>query len=97
MKLQEGMKVCICVKALYDRNEDLFYGAIVPVPNFAKSSNACDYYDLCNEDGEVACLDGEEVTVDQVGVVLVTFRNDNGEGTVYFALTHEEAEAAILK
>ena len=56
-----------------------------------------DYYDLYNKNGELACLDGEEVLIDRIGKVTVTFRNDNGEESVYFYLTHEEADKAIYR
>lgn len=95
MKLEEGMKVCISVKSLYDMENNLLFGKIVS--DFAESQNDTDYYDLYNENGELACLDGEEVLIDQVGQAIVTFRNDNGDGSVYFSLTHEEADKAIYR
>lgn len=95
MKLEEGMKVCISVKSLYDMENNLLFGKIVP--DFTESQNDTDYYDLYNEDGELACLDGEEVLVDQIGQAIVTFRNDNGDGSVYFSLTHEETDIAIYR
>lgn len=93
-KLVEGMEVSISVKALYDMDKDLMFGFIVP--DFSKLETDTDYYDLYNSGGELACLDGEIVHVDQVGRSIVTFRNDNGEGTIYFELTHEEAEVAVF-
>ena len=95
MKLEEGMEVGISVKALYELERNLLFGRIVT--DFATKENDCDYYDLYNEDGELACLDGETVKVDQVGVAIVTFRNDNGDGTIYFALTHDECDAAVFQ
>lgn len=95
MKLEEGMKVCISVKSLYDMKNDLLFGKIVP--DFAENQSDIDYYDLYNEDGELACLDGEEVLVDQIGQSIITFRNDNGDGSVYFSLTHEETDVAIYR
>lgn len=95
MKLEEGMKVCISVKSLYNMGNDLLFGKIVP--DFSESKNDTNYYDLYNEDGELACLDGEEVLVNQIGQAIITFRNDNGDGSVYFSLTHEETAAAIYR
>ncbi|MDD6484007.1 MAG: hypothetical protein PUF72_05470 [Clostridiales bacterium] len=92
MKLTEGMKVCISVKALQNMENDLLYGLIVP--DYYNNTN---YYDLYNEGGELACMDGEEVLIDQIGKTLVTFRNDNGDGNIYFSLTHKEAGLAIFQ
>ena len=49
-----------------------------------------------NEDGEDACYDGEEVIIEQVGEHLITFRNDNGDGSMHFTLTRDEAEIAVV-
>ena len=93
MEFKEGTRVRVSVRALYNMEDDLLYGQIIP--DFAKLPNDTDYYDLYNEDGELACLDGEEVVIAQVGQHLVTLRNDNGDGSVYFTLTHEEATVAL--
>ena len=49
-----------------------------------------------NEDGEDACYDGEEVIIEQVGEHLITCRNDNGDGSMHFTLTRDEAEIAVV-
>lgn len=88
MKFEEAQTVCISVNALYDNYHHLMLGRIEVTDD--------NYYDLYNEDGELACMDGEEVTIAQVGNNLITFRNDNDESSIYFALTREEAEIAII-
>ncbi len=92
MKYTEGMSVCVSVKALYENMSDLTFGHIIP----DCEDGVMKYYDLYNEDDELACLDGEECMIDQVGQVLITLRNINGDGTVYFTLTREEADIAIF-
>lgn len=92
MKYTEGMKVCVSVKALYEDEQDLTFGHIIP--DF--EDGEVRYYDLYNEDDELACLDGEECIIDQVGKALITLRNTNGDGTIYFTLTREEADIAIF-
>ena len=91
-ELYEGMNICVSVKALYDMEKDLLLGHIVP--DFEDNEKV--YYDLYNEYGELACLDGELCWITQIGNGLVSFRNDNGEGSVYFALTTDEAKVACF-
>ncbi|MCM1168222.1 MAG: hypothetical protein NC401_19730 [Ruminococcus sp.] len=55
-----------------------------------------EYYDLYNDDNELACMSGEVVTIVEVGKELVTFRNDNGESSIYFTLTKNELKHAGL-
>ena len=83
--IREGKTVCISVAVLF--SEPLAFGRV---------EKDEEYYDLYNEDGELACMDGEEVVIEQVGDYLITFRNDNGESSVHFALTRNEAELAII-
>lgn len=84
--------VCISVENLYNMyGKDLYLNTIA-----TEHSNSCTYYDLYNEHGELACLDGEEVNVVQKGNGLISFVNCNGEYDVYFALTLKEAEKAII-
>lgn len=91
MKFTEGTTVCISIQALYDSFQHLTFGKIIP------DLGDTGYYDLYNENGELACMDGEEVTIEQVGEHLITFRNDNGESSVHFALTYKEAETAVIE
>ena len=92
MKYTEGMHVCVSVKALYENTQDLTFGHIVP--DF--EDGVMKYYDLYNDDDELACLDGEECVIAQVGQALITLSNSNGDGTIYFTLTREEADVAIF-
>ena len=91
MKFTEGTTVCISVQALFETVGTPKLGWI----NF-DSDYYENYYDLYNEDNKLACMDGEEVTIEQVGETLVTFRNDEGESSIRFTLTKEEAEIAII-
>lgn len=85
--------VCISIEALYDK-----YGNNTSVNTINVShSNGCEYYDLYNKDGELACMDGETVTVFQENEHFVSFVNKYGETDVFFDLTPEEAETAIVK
>jgi hypothetical protein len=93
-KYVEGMLVCVSVKSLYDRENGVTFGTIVPDYEEGKLA----YYDLYNEYGELSCCDGEELAIDQVGADLITLRNDNNtvDGTtVFLTLTREEAAVAI--
>lgn len=92
MQLMEGKEVCVSLKALQDIHEDLFFGKVVH-----DRSQYWDFYDFYNKSGELACMDGERITVDQVGETALTFRNDNGEHPVYFMLSQKEADAAIFQ
>lgn len=89
---REGMRVGVSVKALYENAQDLMFGHIIP--DF--EDGVMKYYDLYNDDDELACLDGEECMIDQVGQALITLRNTNGDGAIYFTLTYEEADIAIF-
>lgn len=81
--------VCISVQALYKTfGENLRLNTI--------STEDDGYYDIYNEYGELACMDGEEVSITQIGDVYISFVNNNGEYSVYFGLTHEEAKIAII-
>lgn len=81
--------VCISVQALYEA-----FGENLQLNTIAAEDDG--YYDLYNEHGELACMDGEEVSITQTGDVYISFVNSNGEYSVYFGLTHEEAKIAII-
>lgn len=93
MKLTEGIKVCISVESLYNREKDLLYGHIEYTEANEPENGDDNYFDLYNEDGELACMDGEEVIVTQIDEDLITFRHDY----VDFRLSYEEAEIAIYE
>ena len=95
MKFTEGTTVCISVQALYDKFWHLALCRMIKTSANSDTKNF--YYDLYNDDDELACMDGEEVTIEQVGENLITFRNDNGESSVHFTLTVDEAEVAICR
>lgn len=87
---KEAKIISLCTQSLYDafKNEPLSFCGIV----FTDDGDGGTYCDLYNDDGELACMDGEEVYIVDVGEQLVTFRNDNGESSVYFTLTKNELE-----
>lgn len=92
-ELKEGQKVTVSVQALYDSGIPLEYGRIeVENDDSGKVVNYCDIY---NEDGELACMDGETCIIEQIGTVSITLVNNYGESTVLFALTKKESDIAI--
>lgn len=84
--------VCISVKSLYESNLATLFCDIVPDYDDGKLK----FYDLYNDDGVLACCDGEECVIEQVGSEILTLINSNGEGTIYFNLTFEEADIALF-
>lgn len=92
-KFKEGQYVSVSIKALYESEMPLTYGAIVPDYDEKGEIN---YYDLYNEDGEFACCDGEICYIEQAGVVLLTLVNNEGESTVRITLTRDEAKEALF-
>lgn len=84
----------ISVKALFD-----MYGPVLTLCSIRKSKpNGQVYYDLYNEDGEMACCDGEECVIEEDSGVLVTFLSEGTDGgTVRFTLTHEELAVATFQ
>lgn len=61
-----------------------------------KCDKLTDEYDLYNGDEELACMNGESCIIEQIGEDLITFANNNGESTIHFTLTKNEAEWAIF-
>jgi len=85
---KEGLEVSINVEQLnFSFGNKLSYGTI---------ETDDDYFDLYNTDGNIACMNGEECVIEQVGEVLITLVNQNGEGDIHFTLTRSEADAAIV-
>ena len=89
MKFTEGAIVQMDITSLYKKFKQPALGRI-------EYNEDGDFYILFNEDGEDACYDGEEVIIEQVGEHLITFRNDNGDGSMHFTLTRDEAEIAVV-
>ena len=89
MKFTEGTIVQIDITSLYKKFKQHTLGRI-------EYNENGDFCILFNEDGEDACYDGEEVIIEQVGEHLITFRNDNGDGSIHFTLTRDEAEIAVV-
>lgn len=86
-----GETFCINLQELYDSFACLKYGHIVP--DFEDGEMV--YYDLYNDEDDLACLDGEGCVVYDVDDEAITFRNQNGECDVLFKLTFAEADVAI--
>ncbi len=91
MQYKEGQEVCVSIENLY-----LKYRNAITYGHIRYDKNEGEYFDLFNEDGELACMDGEVCFINQIGTSLITFANYNGEKTLYFTLTKEETEAALL-
>lgn len=94
VNFKEGQEVTVSVKTLYDDGVPLEYGSIIP--DYDENGKLM-YYDLYNEDGELACCDGETCRIEQVGVALITLVNNDGESTVRLTLTRPEAEIALFE
>ena len=55
------------------------------------------YFDLYNRNGELACMDGESCTLSRInGDGSLEFENKEGESSVSFTLSREEADAGIF-
>lgn len=100
-KLEEGLKVCVSVKTLFnylteDRDEKIvdFSNGYIEKSVDGKRK----YYDLYNNQGELACMDGEIVHILNINKQndIVTFINNNGECSVIFELYTEEIEEALF-
>ena len=89
----EGEEFCLSIKSLYDKTGSLTYGEIIPDFEDGKMQ----YYDLYNEHGDLACLDGETCVVESVGADTIMFVNNHGERSARFKLTFAEADIAIFK
>ena len=89
MKFTEGTIVQMDITSLYNKFTQTTLGRI-------EYNEDGDFYILFNEDGEDACYDGEEVIIEQVGECLITFRNDNGDDSMHFTLTRDEAEITVV-
>lgn len=81
------------VKSLYDSRKKLEHCTVVYTHDEYEGVIA-DCYDLYNENGELACVDGETCCVSKAGETSITFRNDNGDYAIYFTLTLEEVGIA---
>jgi hypothetical protein len=55
------------------------------------------YFDLYNRNGELGCMDGESCTLSRInGDGGLEFENKEGESSVSFTLSREEADAGIF-
>ena len=59
--------------------------------------NPTEHYDLRNNNGDLVCMDGEEVEVIWESEDAVTFLNENGEEPTKFTLSRTEYETAVFK
>lgn len=100
-KLEEGLRVCVSVKTLFDY---LTEGRDEENVNFSNGyiEKSVDgkkvYYDLYNNQGELACMDGEIIFVSSINKQsdTITLINNNGEHPVYFELYAEEIEEVLF-
>lgn len=85
--LQVGESNCISLQELYKRTQGLVHGAI---------DCSEGYFDLYNEAGELACCDGEECVVVEVGSGFIKLQNTQGESARIFTLTLEEVAIGLF-
>lgn len=88
-----GMKVCICIKALYERYGNGNGNSIISCGYIQNEDDDC--YDLyLNHHEALACMDGEMCEIRQHEEDRFTLYNNDGETGVVFTLTDEEFECA---
>lgn len=83
-----GAAVTVSVKTLYESVNNPKYVEIIP--DFDEKGNMA-YFDLYNDKGELACMDGEVCRVAKAGRNRVVLSNAQGDNPVDFKLTAEEA------
>jgi hypothetical protein len=91
-----GMKFCLSIERLYDEiGECLEFTTIEYTPSEdGKPSHT--YYDLYNENGNLACMDGEEATIIKDDGETLTLLNEESETPVEFKLTLTEFKIAAF-
>lgn len=101
-KLEEGLRVCVSVKTLFDcfTEEEYSNGCLEISNGYIEKLSDGDriYYDLYNNQGEFACMDGEIVLISSINKQsdIVTLINNSGEYPVTFELYAEEIEEALF-
>ena len=89
----KGQSVCLSIKELYENKEKLDYTKIITEDD----KSGIGYYDLYNDNNELACMDGEVCTIKEVKPDSIVLINEDGEKPVYFTLSFSEADIAIFK
>lgn len=97
--MNENKNVCLSIKALYEAHNDgvLTYTDVLYETDRYIDGEVTEYYDLRSKDGDLVCMDGEEVTITDETEATITFLNENGEQPATFTLTREEYETALFK
>lgn len=84
-------ETCISVKNLYEK-----FGGRLSFATIEKSKDGDnEWFDLINDNGVIACMDGETARVIKNINNVVTFLNVEGEQNVKFQLTRQECEYAF--
>ena len=83
-----GQEVCVSVQQLYNE-----YGGHITYGTIGMEE---EYYDLFNENRQLACMDGEQCRINHVGQDMLLLKNENGWKTVCFALSKVEAATAFF-
>ena len=87
---REGDLVCLNIAALSEEiGDDLEYTRV-------EYSSDGEYFDLYNADGELCCMDGEEVLIIKDDGTDLSFVNQNGIKHVEFRLTLTEFKTAYF-
>lgn len=101
-KLEEGLRVCVSLKALFDcfTEDECSNGCIELSNGYIEKLSDGDriYYDMYNNQGELACVDGEIVLISSINIQsdTVTLINNNGEYPITFELYADEIEEALF-
>lgn len=91
------VEVCLSLETLYSNRKpynntvELAYGEIVRTED-----DGDEWFDLYNDSGSMACMDGEVVLLKSIDGNVYTFINSNGEKDVDFKLTKEEVDHAVF-
>lgn len=94
MKYTIGEKVCISVDTMINEDADMDFVNIVTNHDGEET-----FYMLCNEFGELCCLDGEECEIDHIvnGTTDIYDLVNHNDGDVHFMLSEYDLDIAVYR
>ena len=94
MKYKVGDKICISIDAMISEDADMEFVDIVTEHDEKET-----FYTLCNEFGELCCLDGEECRIDHIvnGTTDIYDLVNCNDGDVHFMLSEHDLDIAVFK